>query len=41
MNLAKRIILIGKGTILYDGTLTNLKNRYDKKTFRVTQKNKK
>lgn len=27
--LAKRIILIGKGTILYDGTLTNLKKKYD------------
>lgn len=27
--LAKRIILIGKGTILYDGTLTNLKRKYD------------
>lgn len=27
--LAKRIILIGKGRLLYDGTLTNLKNNYD------------
>ena len=27
--LAKRIILIGKGQILYDGTLTKLKNKYD------------
>ena len=27
-SLAKRIILIGKGTILYDGTLNNLKNIY-------------
>ena len=27
--LAKRIILIGKGKILYDGTLTKLKNKYD------------
>lgn len=26
--LAKRIILIGKGEILYDGTLKNLKNKY-------------
>jgi ABC-2 type transport system ATP-binding protein len=26
--LAKRIILIGKGEILYDGTLNNLKNKY-------------
>ena len=26
--LAKRIILIGKGKILYDGSLTKLKNRY-------------
>lgn len=27
--LAKRIILIGKGKILYDGSLTKLKNKYD------------
>ncbi len=27
--LAKRIILIGKGTILYDGSLQKLKNKYD------------
>ena len=27
-SLAKRIILIGKGTILYDGTLNNLKKKY-------------
>ena len=27
--LATRIILIGKGEILYDGTLTKLKNKYD------------
>ncbi|MDO4962710.1 MAG: ATP-binding cassette domain-containing protein [bacterium] len=27
--LAKRIILIGKGKVLYDGTLTKLKNNYD------------
>ena len=27
--LAKRIILIGKGQILYDGSLTKLKNQYD------------
>ena len=27
--LAKRIILIGKGKILYDGTLTKLKKKYD------------
>ncbi len=26
--LAKRIILIGKGTVLYDGSLTKLKNKY-------------
>ena len=26
--LAKRIILIGKGEILYDGSLNNLKNKY-------------
>lgn len=28
MSLAKRIILIGKGTILYDGSLISLKNKY-------------
>ncbi|MDD3341195.1 MAG: ATP-binding cassette domain-containing protein [Bacilli bacterium] len=28
-SLAKRIILIGKGSILYDGSLKKLKNRYD------------
>ena len=27
--LAKRIILIGKGKVLYDGTLKKLKNKYD------------
>ena len=27
--LAKRIILIGNGNILYDGTLQNLKKKYD------------
>ena len=27
--LAKRIILIGNGSILYDGTLHNLKKKYD------------
>ena len=27
--LAKRIILIGKGEVLYDGTLSNLKKNYD------------
>lgn len=27
-SLARRIILIGKGTILYDGSLTKLKNKY-------------
>lgn len=27
--LAKRIILIGKGKVLYDGTLTKLKKKYD------------
>lgn len=27
--LAKRIVLIGKGTILYDGKLTTLKKKYD------------
>lgn len=31
--LAKRIILIGKGTILYDGTLSNLKKKYDKNKY--------
>ncbi len=28
-SLAKRIILIGKGKLLYDGTLNNLKEKYD------------
>ena len=28
-SLAKRIILIGKGKLLYDGSLENLKNKYD------------
>ena len=28
-SLAKRIIMIGKGEILYDGTLLKLKNKYD------------
>lgn len=28
-SLAKRIIMIGKGKILYDGTLLKLKNKYD------------
>ena len=28
-SLAKRIILIGKGKVLYDGTLQKLKNKYD------------
>ena len=27
--LAKRVILIGKGKVLYDGLLTKLKRRYD------------
>ena len=28
-SLAKRIILIGKGKVLYDGSLLKLKNKYD------------
>ena len=31
--LAKRIILIGKGKVLYDGSLTKLKNRYDNNKY--------
>ena len=31
--LAKRIILIGKGKILYDGSLTKLKNKYDNNKY--------
>lgn len=39
--LAKRIILIGKGTILYDGSLNNLKNKYDtNKVITVTTNDK-
>lgn len=39
--LAKRIILIGKGTLLYDGSLTHLKNKYDRnKTVIVKTKEK-
>ena len=39
--LAKRIILIGKGKILYDGTLQKLKNRYgNNKKVIITTKDK-
>lgn len=39
--LAKRIILIGKGSILYDGSLSKLKRRYDtNKYITVTTKDK-
>lgn len=31
--LAKRIILIGKGKVLYDGSLNKLKNKYDKNKY--------
>lgn len=32
-SLAKRIILIGKGQKLYDGSLVKLKNKYDRKKY--------
>lgn len=39
--LAKRIILIGKGRVLYDGTLNNLKKNYDYlRKIRVVTKDK-
>ena len=39
--LAKRIILIGKGTLLYDGLLTKLKKKYDTEEFvTIITKNK-
>ena len=39
--LAKRIILIGKGKILYDGTLQKLKNKYgNNKIVKITTSNK-
>lgn len=39
--LARRIILIGKGTVLYDGSLKSLKNKYDNnKYITVTTKDK-
>lgn len=39
--LAKRIILIGKGTVLYDGSLRSLKNKYDNnKYIKITTKDK-
>lgn len=39
--LAKRIILIGKGQILYDGSLNNLKNKYGNiKKITITSKDK-
>lgn len=40
-SLAKRIILIGKGEVLYDGSLTKLKNLYSiKKYISITTKDK-
>ena len=37
--LAKRILLIGKGRVLYDGSLTSLKRKYDvNKYIRVVTK---
>ena len=39
--LAKRIILIGKGQILYDGNIKNLKKKYDNtKEIQIITKNK-
>ena len=39
--LAKRIILIGKGQILYDGTLKNLKEKYgNNKSVQIYTKEK-
>ena len=38
--LAKRIILIGKGKILYDGSLTKLKNKYNNKHIHIKTKDK-
>lgn len=39
--LAKRIILIGKGKVLYDGSLRKLKNKYDnQKIIKITTKDK-
>jgi len=39
--LAKRIILIGKGKLLYDGTLRTLQNKYDNfRTVKVSTKDK-
>ena len=38
-SLAKRIILIGKGQVLYDGSLRSLKNKYETKKF-ITIKTK-
>lgn len=37
--LAKRIILIGKGQILYDGSLKSLKHKYDTKKYIYVQTN--
>ena len=40
-SLAKRIILIGKGSILYDGTLTSLKQKYGNiRTITIDTKDK-
>lgn len=39
--LAKRIIMLGRGTVIYDGTLKNLKEKYDHhKYINVTTKDK-
>ncbi len=39
--LAKRIILVGKGHVLYDGSLKSLKNKYDNnKYIKITTKDK-
>ena len=37
--LAKRIILIGKGQVLYDGSLQKLKNKYANKKYIVVNTN--
>ena len=39
-SLAKRIILIGKGELLYDGTINNLKSKYQNKYVSVNTRDK-